>query len=94
MLETELRRRDAPVAGGAARLGWPAVDAYGDPGLRAELKPGLARGTVRFTLGYTEPDGGSDIAGPKPGRSTTAANGSSTGRRSSPPAPSTPTTPS
>jgi 3-oxocholest-4-en-26-oyl-CoA dehydrogenase alpha subunit len=65
MLETELRRQDAPINGGAARLVWPAVDSHGDPGLRAELKPGLARGTVRFTLGYTEPDGGSDIAGAK-----------------------------
>src|SRR5579859_246079 len=36
-----------------------------DPGLRDELKPLVASGEVRFCLGYTEPDGGSDIAGAK-----------------------------
>ena len=41
------------------------VEAFAGPGLRAELKPQVARGTARFTLGYTEPDGGSDIAGAK-----------------------------
>ncbi len=65
ILETELLKREAPVNGGAARLVWPVVEAFGDPGLRAELKPQVARGTARFTLGYTEPDGGSDIAGAK-----------------------------
>jgi alkylation response protein AidB-like acyl-CoA dehydrogenase len=39
ILETELRKRDAPVAGGANDLIWPAVDAYGVPDLKAELKP-------------------------------------------------------
>ena len=65
ILETELLKREAPVHGGAARLVWPVVEAFGAPGLRAELKPQVARGTARFTLGYTEPDGGSDIAGAK-----------------------------
>ena len=70
ILETELAKRDAPIGGGgilggAAGLIWPAVEAHGDPGLRAELKPQVARGTARLTLGYTEPDGGSDIAGAK-----------------------------
>jgi alkylation response protein AidB-like acyl-CoA dehydrogenase len=65
ILETELLKREAPVNGGAARLVWPAVEAFGNPGLRAELKPQVALGTARFTLGYTEPDGGSDIAGAK-----------------------------
>ena len=65
ILETELRRREAPVNGGAGRLVWPAIEAFADPGLRAELKPQIALGTARFTLGYTEPDGGSDIAAAK-----------------------------
>jgi alkylation response protein AidB-like acyl-CoA dehydrogenase len=65
ILETELRKRDAPVTGDSADWVWPAVEAYGDPGLRDELKPQVARGTVRLSLGYTEPDGGSDIAGAK-----------------------------
>ena len=50
---------------GTTNLVWPAVDASADPGLRDELKPGVAQGTVRFALGYTEPDGGSDIANAK-----------------------------
>ena len=64
ILESQLRDRDAPATVGE-QLPWPAVDKFADPGLRAELKPGVAKGTVRFCLGYTEPDGGSDIAGAK-----------------------------
>jgi hypothetical protein len=66
ILETELAKRNAPVAGpGDAGMVWSAVGASGDPGLVAELKPKVARGEVRFALGYSEPDGGSDIAGAK-----------------------------
>ena len=66
ILETQLRERDAPLGALATtRLVWPAVEASGDPGLRDELKPQVARGTARLVLGYTEPDGGSDIAGAK-----------------------------
>jgi len=65
ILKAELRKRDAPVAGGANDLIWPAVDAYGVPNLKAELKPKVADGTARFVLGYSEPDGGSDIANAK-----------------------------
>jgi alkylation response protein AidB-like acyl-CoA dehydrogenase len=66
ILQSELRRRDAPIGMlGTTNLVWPAVDAHGDPGLRDELKRDVARGTMRFSLGYTEPDGGSDIANAK-----------------------------
>ena len=65
ILEMELRKRDAPVAGGANDLIWPAVDAHGVPDLKAELKPQVADGHARFALGYSEPDGGSDIANAK-----------------------------
>jgi len=64
ILETELADRDAPAAVGPG-LVWPAVDAHAEPSLRAELMPKVARGEVRFCLGYSEPDGGSDIAGAK-----------------------------
>jgi alkylation response protein AidB-like acyl-CoA dehydrogenase len=53
------------VAGGANGLIWPAVDMYGVPDLKAELKPLVANGNARFVLGYSEPDGGSDIANAK-----------------------------
>ena len=59
ILETELGNRDTPIGVLATtNLVWPAVEASGDPGLRDELKPGVAKGTVRIALGYTEPDGG------------------------------------
>ena len=93
ILSTELRQRDAPIGPiGLTNLVWPAVVASGDPGLRDELKPGVAKGTVRISLGYTEPSGGSDIATPRPARCATATSGSSTARRCSPPAPSSPAT--
>jgi alkylation response protein AidB-like acyl-CoA dehydrogenase len=50
---------------GTTRLVWPAVEAHGDPSLRVELKRQVSAGKVRFSLGYTEPDGGSDIANAK-----------------------------
>jgi 3-oxocholest-4-en-26-oyl-CoA dehydrogenase alpha subunit len=64
ILETELATRNAPAAVGEG-LVWPAVDAHAVPDLRAELMPKVAAGEVRFALGYSEPDGGSDIAGAK-----------------------------
>ena len=64
ILQTQLTERDAPATVGE-QLPWPAVDKFADRGLHDELKPGVAKGTVRFCLGYTEPDGGSDIAGAK-----------------------------
>jgi len=66
ILQNELRERDAQIGLlGTTHLVWPAIEASGDPGLRDELKPQVAKGTVRFALGYTEPDGGSDIANAK-----------------------------
>jgi alkylation response protein AidB-like acyl-CoA dehydrogenase len=69
ILENELDGRDE-LAGtdrlgvlDTTRLVWPAIEKYAEPGLRAELKPRVANGTARLTLGYSEPDGGSDIAG-------------------------------
>ncbi len=66
ILETELHSRVEPnVMLGTTVLCWPAVEKDGDPSLRDELKPGVANGTVRIAQGYTEPDGGSDIANAK-----------------------------
>src|SRR3984957_15935605 len=66
ILETELSDRNAPMSMiSLTQLVWPAVEAHGDPGVRDELKPGIASGTTRICLGYTEPDGGSDIAAAK-----------------------------
>jgi len=38
------------------------VRRWGSDDLKAEVLPKVAAGTVRFALGYTEPDGGSDLA--------------------------------
>jgi alkylation response protein AidB-like acyl-CoA dehydrogenase len=66
LLELELERREAPRATlPMLRLVWPAVEQHARPDLARELKPQVASGSVRFCLGYTEPDGGSDIAAAK-----------------------------
>jgi alkylation response protein AidB-like acyl-CoA dehydrogenase len=63
ILELEMRRAGVPsITHGTTRLVFAAVEKFGPPELVAELRPGVAAGTVRFCLGYTEPDGGSDIA--------------------------------
>jgi alkylation response protein AidB-like acyl-CoA dehydrogenase len=56
----ELRRRG--ITGVGSNMIWSAVAKFGQADLVAELKPEVAAGRVNFCLGYTEPDGGSDIA--------------------------------
>jgi alkylation response protein AidB-like acyl-CoA dehydrogenase len=61
--ELEKRRADVPwETWGTTRMVAHVVRAYGSPEVRAEVLPKVARGEVRFCLGYTEPEGGSDIA--------------------------------
>ncbi|GAA1262036.1 acyl-CoA dehydrogenase family protein [Sphaerisporangium rubeum] len=63
VLELEMERAGAPdITLGTTRLVLTAVEKYAAPDLAAELVPKVARGDVRFCLGYSEPDGGSDIA--------------------------------
>jgi 3-oxocholest-4-en-26-oyl-CoA dehydrogenase alpha subunit len=66
ILELEMRRAGVPsITHSTTGLVLAAVEKSGQPDLVAELLPGVAAGTVRFCLGYTEPDGGSDIAAAK-----------------------------
>src|SRR5580693_7194345 len=66
ILELEMRRAGVPsITQSTTGLVVAAVEKFGRPDLAAELLPGVAAGTVRFCLGYTEPDGGSDIAAAK-----------------------------
>ena len=66
ILELEMRRARVPsVTASTTNLVVKAVEKHGQPDLVAELLPAVAAGTVRFCLGYTEPDGGSDIAAAK-----------------------------
>jgi 3-oxocholest-4-en-26-oyl-CoA dehydrogenase alpha subunit len=61
--EQEKRRRHVPwVTWGTTALVARAVQAFGKPELVAEVLPKVFSGEVRMCLGYTEPEGGSDIA--------------------------------
>ncbi|MGO8861475.1 MAG: acyl-CoA dehydrogenase family protein [Acidimicrobiales bacterium] len=63
LLNRELRDRHAPtITRGTTMMVLPAVEQWGTDELKADVLPGVARGDVRFCLGYTEPDSGSDIA--------------------------------
>ena len=66
LLELEIDRHELiTVTAGTSRLVWQAIEAFGEKDLVAELKAKYASGEARFCLGYTEPDGGSDIAAAK-----------------------------
>ncbi|MDQ7908566.1 acyl-CoA dehydrogenase family protein [Phytohabitans sp. ZYX-F-186] len=66
ILELALEAADAPlITLSTTRLVLSAVERYAAADLRAELLPKVLAGDVRFCLGYTEPDGGSDIAAAK-----------------------------
>jgi alkylation response protein AidB-like acyl-CoA dehydrogenase len=61
----DLKRRGAKIpleAWGATMMILQAVLKYGSQELLDEVVPGVYHGEVRFALGYTEPEGGSDIA--------------------------------
>src|SRR5262245_57392904 len=69
---SRLRRRIWNLEIGRAHTPWfhwgttamvaRAVEAFGSPELKAELMPKVLAGRFRLCLGYTEPDGGSDVA--------------------------------
>jgi alkylation response protein AidB-like acyl-CoA dehydrogenase len=59
----EKRRVHVPwVTWGTTAIVAQSVERYGSPELRDEVMPGVFSGHVRLCLGYTEPEGGSDIA--------------------------------
>ena len=66
ILTKELRDRHAPsISHGTTSLVVSAVRQWADESVKAEVLPGVAKGTVAFCLGYTEPDAGSDLANVK-----------------------------
>jgi alkylation response protein AidB-like acyl-CoA dehydrogenase len=66
ILDLEMSRSRMPdITLGTTRLVVAAVEKHADPSIKDDLLRGVATGTVRFCLGYTEPDGGSDIAAAK-----------------------------
>ncbi len=63
LLDLEIARHRVPmVTHSTTRLVWAGVSLSARPELVAELKPEVAAGRVRFCLGYSDPEGGSDIA--------------------------------
>ncbi|KAL2864497.1 acyl-CoA dehydrogenase family protein [Aspergillus lucknowensis] len=48
--------------GGGNGIGCPPIARFGTPEQRRRWLPGVARGELRFCLGITEPDAGSDVA--------------------------------
>jgi alkylation response protein AidB-like acyl-CoA dehydrogenase len=61
--EQEKRRFRVPwVTSGTTSMVARSVQEFGSPELRDEVLPGVLSGHVRLCLGYTEPEGGSDIA--------------------------------
>src|SRR6202044_3446680 len=61
--ELEKRRAHVPwVTWGTTAMVARSVARFGSPELRDEVMPKVFSGEVRLCLGYTEPEGGSDIA--------------------------------
>ena len=61
--ELEKRRAHVPwVTFGTTAMIARSVEKFGSPELKAEVMPRVYSGHVRMCLGYTEPEGGSDVA--------------------------------
>jgi alkylation response protein AidB-like acyl-CoA dehydrogenase len=75
--ELEKRRAHVPwVTWGTTAMVARSVEKFGCPELRDEVLPRVFSGEVRLCLGYTEPEGGSDVATCKT-RAVRDADGSS-----------------
>jgi len=75
--EQEKRRVHVPwVTWGTTAMVARSVAKFGSPELQDEVMPGVFSGHIRLCLGYTEPEGGSDIATCKT-RAVREADGSS-----------------
>src|ERR1700733_6520255 len=61
--ELEKRRAHVPwVTWGTSAMIARSVQMFGSPELQQEVMPGFFSGHIRMCLGYTEPEGGSDVA--------------------------------
>jgi alkylation response protein AidB-like acyl-CoA dehydrogenase len=75
--ELEKRRAHVPwVTSGTTAMIAKSVEKFGSPELKDEVLPRVYSGHVRLCLGYTEPEGGSDVATCKT-RAVREADGSS-----------------
>jgi 3-oxocholest-4-en-26-oyl-CoA dehydrogenase alpha subunit len=63
IFELEIGRAHAPwFHSGTTRMVAQALQQFATPELVADVMPGVLAGRTRLCLGYTEPDGGSDVA--------------------------------
>jgi alkylation response protein AidB-like acyl-CoA dehydrogenase len=63
IFELEIGRAHAPwFHSGTTKMVAHALQQFGSPELVAAVMPGVMAGPTRLCLGYTEPDGGSDVA--------------------------------
>ena len=63
ILSQEFARREAYIPNSVARLmAGPVVLRHGSEEMKREFLPRIARGEIEFSLGYTEPSAGSDLA--------------------------------
>jgi alkylation response protein AidB-like acyl-CoA dehydrogenase len=63
ILQAELQNADAPLeAIETTRFVYPAIEAFGQEPVRSDVLAELSSGRATAALGYSEPDGGSDIA--------------------------------
>jgi alkylation response protein AidB-like acyl-CoA dehydrogenase len=63
IFELEIGRSRAPwFHSGTTRMVAQALQQFGSPSLVADVMPAVMAGGTRLCLGYTEPDGGSDVA--------------------------------
>lgn len=61
--QLELGRSRAPwFHSGTTFMAARTVEAFADSDLREQVLPGVLTGEIRICLGYTEPEGGSDVA--------------------------------
>jgi len=58
----EAQRAGAPVPFLTINTVGPTIMQYGTDELRAAFLPGILRGEVHFSIGYSEPDAGTDLA--------------------------------
>jgi len=62
VLVEELSTRGIPALGGGGGIQGPIIFRNGSEEMKREFLPRIARGEITFSLGYTEPNAGTDLA--------------------------------